>query len=77
MISGIVLTGGLIPAQDFINQAKEAGIPVLLARADTYLVASTIHDLNVKIRPSDREKIEIVKGLIHNYVDLEMLLKRM
>ena len=76
-IAGIILTGNLLPNQEFVNQARSASIPVLLAESDTYTTASTVHDLTVKIRPTDKEKIEIVKNLIHDYVDLDMIVKRM
>jgi len=76
-VAGIILTGDLIPSQDLAAQVKETSIPILLAKLDTYTVASVVHDLTVKIRPTDREKIEMVKNLIHDYVDLEMIIKRM
>jgi len=76
-IAGIVLTGDLMPGQDFIKQMQQASIPVLSSRQDTYAVASVIHDLTVKIRPTDKEKIETVKKLIRDYVDLNMIMKRM
>ena len=75
-IAGIILTGDLLPSQEFINQAKDASIPVLLAKSDTYTTASVVHDLTVKIRPTDKEKIETVKNLIHDYVDLDMIMQR-
>jgi len=76
-VAGIILTGNLTPHQDFINQAQNVSIPVLLTPSDTYTTASTIHDLTVKIRPADKEKIETVKKLIHDYTDLESIMKRM
>lgn len=76
-VAGIILTGDLVPSQEFINHAKVASIPVLLAKSDTYTTASTVHDITVKIRPTDKEKIEIVKKLIHDYVDLDRIMKRM
>jgi len=76
-VSGIVLTGDLIPSQDFIRQTQDASIPVLLAKSDTYTTASVVHGLTVKIRPTDKEKIKTVKNLIHDYVDLDMIVKRM
>jgi BioD-like phosphotransacetylase family protein len=76
-VAGIVLTGDLIPSQDFIHQTQDASIPVLLAKSDTYTAASVVHDLTVKIRPTDKEKIETVKNLIHDYVNLDMIMKRM
>lgn len=75
-ISGIVLSGDLMPNQDVIRGVKNVSIPVLLARRDTYTVASQVHDLTVKIRPKDTEKIEMVKQMIRNYVDLDMIIKR-
>lgn len=76
-IAGIILTGDLLPGEEFANQTKSASIPVLLAKSDTYTTASAVHDLTVKIRPTDKEKIETVKNLIHDYLDLDMLVKRM
>jgi len=75
-ISGIILTGDLMPGQEFINQLKDVSIPVILAKQDTYTAASIVHDLTVKIRPTDTEKIEIVKQMTKGYVDLDMVMKR-
>jgi hypothetical protein len=54
---------------------EEAGLPVLLAEADTYSVASKVSDLTIKIRPSDQQKIETVVKLVRNYVDIEGILR--
>jgi BioD-like phosphotransacetylase family protein len=74
-ISGIVLSGGIIPEARMMDLLNKAKIPVLLAKADTYTVASSIHDLTVKIRPKDKAKIEVVRKLIKDNVDLEKILK--
>lgn len=76
-ISGIVLTGDLIPNQNVINQLKDVSIPLLLAKEDTYTVASVVSDITVKIRSTDREKIEIVKQMTKSYVDLDTIIKRL
>lgn len=76
-ISGIILTGDLIPNQNLINRLKEASIPVLLSKADTYTVASKVHGVMVKILPKDREKIEVVKRMIQDYVDLNKIINRL
>ncbi|MFH0913304.1 MAG: AAA family ATPase [Candidatus Omnitrophota bacterium] len=76
-VAGIVLTGDLIPGDNLTTQIKESPVPVLLAKLDTYSVASVVRDLTVKIRSTDKEKIETVKKLIHDYVDLDMIIKRM
>ncbi|MFH1641042.1 MAG: AAA family ATPase, partial [Candidatus Omnitrophota bacterium] len=76
-ISGIVLTGDVMPGQEIMQKTKEESIPILSGKLDTYTVASRIYDLNIKIRPNDIEKIETVEQMIQEYVNLDMLLRRM
>ncbi|NQT00151.1 MAG: AAA family ATPase, partial [Candidatus Omnitrophica bacterium] len=76
-ISAIVLSGGIKPSKDIVDLVKRAEIPLMLAEADTYSVASKIHDLTVKIRPEDHEKTSLIKGLIEEYVDISMLSKHL
>ena len=75
-ISGIILTGGIRPHHSVIELVSKADIPLLLARGDTYKVASAAHDLTVKVRPEDAEKTRMIKNLIEEYVDLEALLDK-
>ncbi|MCX5695270.1 MAG: AAA family ATPase [Candidatus Omnitrophica bacterium] len=75
--SGIVLSGGITPEQPIMNLLYKAQIPILLAKSDTYDVATSIHDLTVKIRPRDKEKINAVVKLIKDNVDLNKILKGM
>jgi len=74
-ISGLVLSGDLLPDESTLNLLKKANIAVLTAKYDTYVVATSIHDLTVKIRPKDTEKIKSVIRLIKDNVDLEAILK--
>lgn len=74
-ISGLILTGGIVPAASITELLYKAAIPVLLANDDTYAVASTIHDLTVKIRPQDKDKISAVIKLIKDTVDLDKILR--
>jgi len=74
-ISGIVLTGGIAPDKTLMVSLQNAGIPVLLAKSDTYNVASCLHDLTVKIRPQDTDKINTVVKLIQDNVDLNTVMK--
>ncbi|MBI4982962.1 MAG: AAA family ATPase [Candidatus Omnitrophica bacterium] len=76
-VSGIVLSGGIIPEEPVMNLLLKAEIPVLLANTDTYDVATTVHDLTIKIRPQDKEKIGAVVNLVKEHVDLEKILKGM
>jgi len=74
-LSGVILTGGLVQEKESIELLKNSALPVLLAKLDTYSVASCIHDLTVKIRPQDTEKINTVVKLIKDHVDLDRILK--
>lgn len=76
-ISGLVLTGGFIPEQETVGLLANASIPVLLTKLDTYLVSVQIHEITVKIRPKDKEKVETVKKMVQEYVDLEKIIKRL
>ncbi len=76
-ISGIILTGNMIPCKKIMNMVEQVKIPVLLAGPDTYSVASYIHDLMVKIRPQDKQKIEAVEKLIKENVDIDRILERL
>jgi BioD-like phosphotransacetylase family protein len=76
-VTGIVLSGGIIPDAAIMNQLEKAEIPVLLANHDTYDVATTVHDLTVKIRPRDKEKINAVVKLIKDNVDIDLIQKGM
>jgi len=76
-VSGIILTGGLLPEQPVRDALSRAGVPVLLAKEDTYAVAAYTHDLNVKIRPKDTVKINEAIKLIKDNVDLDTILKGM
>ncbi|MDP1853528.1 MAG: AAA family ATPase [Candidatus Omnitrophota bacterium] len=72
-VSGIVLSGGIMPHPTVVGFANSANVPLMFSKLDTYKVASIIHDLTVKIRPTDKDKIEEVVGLIEKHVDLEKI----
>ncbi len=76
-ISGIILTGNILPHKSIMDLVSQTDIPILLAKSDTYQVASYIHDLMVKIRPQDKEKIVTVKRMIKESVDLNKIMRRL
>jgi hypothetical protein len=75
-VSGIVLSGGITPDSPVMGLLQKAKIPVLLAKTDTYDVATSIYDLTVKIRPCDKDKIDAVVKLVKDNVDLNKILSR-
>ena len=76
-ITGVILTGGIQLEPGTMESLKNAGVSVLLAKSDTYDVASSIHDLTVKITPQDSAKIQTAVKLIKDNVDMDRILKGM
>ncbi|TAM37921.1 hypothetical protein EPN54_04735 [bacterium] len=74
-VCGMVLSCGITPEAPIMNLLEKAEIPVLLAKSDTYDVATCLHDLTVKIRPCDKDKIEAVVKLVQENVDFKKILK--
>src|SRR5438552_1060261 len=74
-LAGIVLTGNLRPGHSVLKVIQGMPFPVLLAEDDSYEVASTVHDLTVKTRPDDTQKISLIRDLIAEYVDVNKILK--
>lgn len=76
-VSGIVLSGNIVPDQPIMNLLIKSGISVLLARSDTYDVATKVHDMTVKIRPCDKAKIDAVVSLVKECTDIDLIMKGM
>jgi len=74
-MAGIVLTGNLRPGPAVLKLIRAMPIPVLLAAEDSYLVASKVHDLTVKTRPGDSEKISLIRDLIAKNVNVQRILE--
>jgi BioD-like phosphotransacetylase family protein len=73
-LAGMILTGNLRPNQNVLKVIKQLAFPVLVASADVYQVASCVHDLIVKTRPSDTMKISVIRDLIAKHVDVDKIL---
>lgn len=74
-MAGIVLSDDIEPSAAMLKLARTLPCPVLRARGDSYHVASEVHDLTVKIRPDDTEKIRLVQDLIAKHVKLDKILE--
>ncbi len=72
-ISGIVLTRGIVPHKRLSDMIAKSHIPVLLAKQDSYNVASRIHSMTVKTQPEDQDKIPVIKNMIQENVDLDLI----
>ena len=74
-MAGIVLTGGLRPDEGILKIIRTMPIPVLLAQADSYQVASQVHNLTVKTRPNDAKKISVIRDIVAKNVNLKKILQ--
>jgi BioD-like phosphotransacetylase family protein len=71
---GLVLTGGYRPRPAVIDAIRRADLFATLVADDTYRVASEVHDLLVKTHPADLEKIELIKALVAEHLDIDRIL---
>ncbi|NQU17865.1 MAG: AAA family ATPase [Candidatus Saganbacteria bacterium] len=76
-IAGIVLSGKTIPHKTILKLVKKTDIPIIAVEEDTFTVASYIHDLIVKIRATDIEKIKATEKLVKEYVDIDRIISRL
>jgi uncharacterized protein len=73
-MAGIVLTGGLRPDASVLKAIQSIPIPVLLAGADSYQVASKVHNLIVKTRPADAEKISLIRDIVAKHINVKKII---
>jgi hypothetical protein len=72
---GLVLTGGYRPGPSVLDAIRGADLFATLVREDTYVVASEVHDLLVKTHASDTEKIEAIKELVWEHLEIDPVLE--
>jgi len=72
-IAGIVLTRGILPHHRLRRMMSQSRIPIILSQTDSYAVASRIHGMTVKTRPEDAVKIPLIKRLVQEQIDLDLL----
>ncbi|MDY6969373.1 MAG: phosphate acetyltransferase [Spirochaetota bacterium] len=75
-ISGIVLTGGLMPNESIIKligNLSNFSFPILSVEINTLKTANIINSLDVHITIDDKQKIEIAESLVYKYVDIDKI----
>jgi len=71
---GLLLTGGYEPRPEVLAAIGEAGLFAASVAEDTYTVASEVHDLLVKTHAADAGKIELIKALVWEFLEIDRLL---
>jgi BioD-like phosphotransacetylase family protein len=74
-MAGLVLTGNFRPSAEVMKLIRAMPIPVLLAAPDSYEVAAKVHDLTVKTRPTDAEKIALIRDIIAKNVNVPRIVE--
>jgi BioD-like phosphotransacetylase family protein len=74
-MAGIVLTGGLRPGENILKIIRHIEAPFMLVKEDSYEVASTVNNLIVKTRPSDSEKISLIRDIVARHVNVKRIIE--
>jgi len=70
----IILTNNIVPTPAILAKASEKNIPLLLASEDTYQIATQIDSMDVVVSKSETEKIAVLGGIVHDYINIEKIL---
>jgi BioD-like phosphotransacetylase family protein len=73
VVSGIILTRNILPHPRLMEMIYKTSIPVIICNNDSYAVASKINKMTVKTQPSDTDKIPIIKNLVTENIDLDVI----
>jgi BioD-like phosphotransacetylase family protein len=73
-ISGIILSGGLMPKRGILRSIEKSRISTLITKDDTYAIASRVHSMVVKLKPQDKEKIRIIVDMVEERLDIDKVL---
>lgn len=73
LLSGIILTGGILPHRNILNLIKKTTFPLILVQEDTYKATARITNLSFKIKAKDTRKVKKTQRLIERYVDVDRI----
>ncbi|MDP9468912.1 MAG: AAA family ATPase [Chloroflexota bacterium] len=76
-VTGLVLTGGLMPDVATLADLRTAGLFAFLVASDTYRTAQAVDEILVKTHPTDTDKIETIIQLVSGAIEIEGFLARL
>jgi BioD-like phosphotransacetylase family protein len=74
-LAGLILTEDLRPGPAVMRVIEKVSFPVLLCQENSYEIASRVHNMTVKTRPADTEKISVIRDIIAAHVDVNKILR--
>jgi len=72
--SAIIATGNLYPSVKVLPRADELNVPIILVPYDTYTTLQHIQKIVGKIKPGDKQRLELAKKLFEENVRWEKIL---
>jgi BioD-like phosphotransacetylase family protein len=72
--AALVLTGSYVPAAAVLEQAARAGVAVISVDGDTVAAADGLRRLFGRLRVHERSKIDRIRELVEEHVDVDGLL---
>jgi phosphate acetyltransferase len=77
-ISGIVLTGNIIPEDTILKliEGLSSVVPIIAVEEGTYVISNKIGDIKPKIYANNKQKIQTSIDTFEKYVDLENLTEK-
>jgi phosphate acetyltransferase len=77
-ISGIVLTGNILPEESILKliEGLSTVVPIIAVEEGTYFITNKIGAIQPKIYANNKEKIETSINTFENYVDLDGLTEK-
>jgi phosphate acetyltransferase len=74
-LAGILLTGGIPPSAEVMRliEGLEGTLPIILAEAGTYTVASSLEHVHARLDPDHPEKILAARHLFEQHARLDLL----
>lgn len=73
-VSGFVFTCGIFPNYSNRKLLEKSQIPAVVVEEDTYNAVARIQEMIVKIRPKDKDKIDMIIRLARNHIEVDKLL---
>ncbi len=73
-LRGFVLTCGIIPSRSMRKKLEKSKIPAMVVDQDTYDAITRIEEMIVKIKPKDKDKIDMITSLVQDNLDVDKLL---
>jgi BioD-like phosphotransacetylase family protein len=74
-LAGVVLTDGILPAENMLQAIRETSIPFVSTTSDISSAATSIDKMTVKTEAGDRDKIGVIQKLVQDHVQVDRIIE--